>query len=70
MQTRIEHKMNANAAISQQQHDAIRKDIVADMESVEKRVTSLEQWKWYVIGGAAVIGYLLAHLADLVKYLK
>lgn len=70
MQTRIEHKMNANAAISQQQHESIRKDIVADMESVEKRVTSLEQWKWYVIGGAAVIGYLLAHLSDLVKFLK
>jgi chromosome segregation ATPase len=70
MQTRIEHKMNANAAISQQQHETIRKDVVEDMEKMDKRIGSLEQWKWYVIGGAAVIGYLIAHLGDIVKFLK
>ena len=70
MQTRIEHKMNANAAISQQQHETIRKDVVEDMEKMDKRIGSLEQWKWYVIGGAAVIGYLIAHIGDIVKFLK
>jgi chromosome segregation ATPase len=70
MQTRIEHKMNANAAISQQQHETIRKDVVEDMEKMDKRIGSLEQWKWYVIGGAAVIGYLIAHLGDIVRFLK
>ena len=70
MQTRIEHKMNANAQISQNQHEEIRKDVVEDLEKMEKRVTSLEQWKWYVIGGAAALGYLIAHLADLQHLLK
>jgi chromosome segregation ATPase len=70
MQTRIEHKMNANAAISPQQHETIRKDVVEDMEKMDKRIGSLEQWKWYVIGGAAVIGYLIAHIGDIVKFLK
>ncbi len=70
MQTRIEHKMNANAAISQQQHETIRKDVVEDMEKMDKRIGSLEQWKWYFIGGAAVIGYLIAHLGDIVRFLK
>jgi chromosome segregation ATPase len=70
MQTRIEHKMNANAAISQQQHEVIRKDVVEDMEKMDKRIGSLEQWKWYVIGGSAVIGYMIAHLGDIVKFLK
>ena len=52
MQTRIEHKMNANAQISQNQHEEIRKDVVQDLEKMNSRVSALEQWKWYVIGGA------------------
>jgi chromosome segregation ATPase len=70
MQTRIEHKMNANAQISQDQHAEIRKDVVEDIEKMEKRVTSLEQWKWYVIGGSAALGFILGHLSEIAKYLK
>jgi chromosome segregation ATPase len=70
MQTRIEHRMNANAKISQDQHEVIRKDVVEDLEKMEKRVTSLEQWKWYVIGGAASLGFILGHISEIAKYLK
>lgn len=70
MQTRIEHKMNANAQISQDQHAEIRKDVVEDLEKMNHRVSALEQWKWYVIGGAATVGYILGHINEIVKYLK
>jgi len=70
MQTRIEHKMNANAQISQDQHAEIRKDVVEDLEKMEKRVDSLEQWKWYVIGGAAAFGFVIGHLSEIAKFLK
>jgi small-conductance mechanosensitive channel len=70
MQTRIEHKMQANAQISQDQHAEIRKDVVEDLEKMNHRVSALEQWKWYVIGGAAVSGFIIGHLAEIVKYLK
>ena len=70
MQTRIEHKMQANAQISQDQHAEIKKDVVQDLEKMNARVSALEQWKWYVIGGAAVLGFILGHLNELVKYLK
>jgi predicted nucleic acid-binding Zn-ribbon protein len=70
MQTRIEHKMNANAQISQDQHAEIRKDVVEDLEKMEKRVGSLEQWKWYVIGGAAAFGFVIGHLSEIAKFLK
>ena len=69
-QTRIEHKMQANAQISQDQHAEIKKDVVQDLEKMNARVSALEQWKWYVIGGAAVLGFILGHLNELVKYLK
>jgi DNA repair exonuclease SbcCD ATPase subunit len=70
MQTRIEHKMNANAQISQDQHAEIRKDVIDDMEKMEKRVGALEQWKWYVIGGAATLGFVLGHITEIAKFLK
>jgi predicted nucleic acid-binding Zn-ribbon protein len=70
MQTRIEHKMNANAQISQDQHAEIRKDVIDDMEKMEKRVGALEQWKWYVVGGAATLGFVLGHISELAKFLK
>ena len=70
MQTRIEHKMNANAQISQDQHAEIRKDVIEDLDKMNSRVSALEQWKWYVIGGAATVGYLLGHINEIIKYLK
>jgi small-conductance mechanosensitive channel len=70
MQTRIEHKMQANAQISQDQHSEIKKDVVEDLEKMNNRVSALEQWKWYVIGGAAVAGFILGHINEIVKYIK
>ena len=70
MQTRLEHKMQANAQISQDQHAEIKKDVVQDLDKMNTRVAALEQWKWYVIGGAAVVGFILGHLPEIVKYLK
>ena len=59
MQTRLEHKMQANAQISQDQHAEIKKDVVNDLEKMNNRVSALEQWKWYVIGAAAAVGFIL-----------
>jgi small-conductance mechanosensitive channel len=70
MQTRIEHKMNANAQISQDQHAEIRKDVIEDLDRMNTRVTALEQWKWYVVGGAAAAGYIFAHIGDFIRFLK
>ena len=70
MQTRLEHKMQANAKISQDQHAEITKDVVEDLEKMNSRVSALEQWKWYVVGGAAVAGFILGHIGEIAKYLK
>jgi ElaB/YqjD/DUF883 family membrane-anchored ribosome-binding protein len=67
MQTRIEHKMNAQALTSTQQHQEIQKEIKNDIKQIDERVSSLERRKWYVIGGAAVIGFLIATVVDLTK---
>jgi phage-related tail protein len=70
MQTRIEHKMQANAQISQDQHAEIKRDVVDDLEKMNTRVAALEQWKWYVIGGAATLGFILGHISEIANFLK
>ena len=65
MQSRIEHKMNAQAETAKAQHKEIQDEIKRDISQIDSRVSSLEQWKWYVIGGAVVVGFLLATVVDL-----
>ena len=45
-----------------EQHDALMKHFV----SIEERLTNLEKWRWMVVGGAIVVGFLLSHVAALV----
>jgi len=70
MQTRIEHKMQANAQISQDQHAEIKNDVVKDLDKMNSRVAALEQWKWYVIGGAAAVGFILGHIEKIAQFIK
>lgn len=77
MQTRIEHKMAAGAVNAKQQHEDIQKAVQediqrvattldADIKEVTKRVDVLEQWRWMIVGGAIVFGYLIGNI-DLIS---
>jgi chromosome segregation ATPase len=59
MGAKIDDRMKLAAEQSTAQHNEIKKEIQNDIKQIENRLTSLEQWKWYVLGGAAVIGYHL-----------
>jgi chromosome segregation ATPase len=70
MQTRIEHKMQANAQISQDQHVSISRQVSEDIDNIKGRVSELEKWKWYVIGAAAALGFLLGNIHKIADFLK
>lgn len=72
-QTRIEHKMQASAVASKNQHEAIQKAVQEDIQKVAKtldddikevtkRVDVLERWRWMIVGGTIVIGYVVGNL--------
>jgi len=46
-----------------EQHEAMMKRI----DSIDKRIDVLERWRYMVIGGALVLGYLIAQLVQLAK---
>lgn len=66
---RIETKMNQQAAVNKEQHEIIHGQIRDELNRVSNRVTSLEHWKWYVIGAAAIIGFLISNFTNLSKIL-
>jgi len=36
------------------------------LEKISNRVEEIERWKWTVIGGAAVLGYLLSNITKFI----
>jgi len=77
-QSRIEHKLQANSLAAKEQHEEIQKAVQseikqvattldADIKEVTKRVDVLEQWRWMIVGGAIVFGYLIGHVDILSK---
>ena len=41
-----------------EQHQAMLKEL----NRIEECINAIERWRWMVIGGSVVIGYMLAHL--------
>ena len=62
-----DERMKSGAAISTQQHNTIRDEIQVDIKDMELRVTSLEKWKWYIMGAGMAIGYLLGDFLPMLK---
>lgn len=81
MEGRLEEKMNAGAAAAKQQHADIQKEIQEDIQKVAstldtdikevtKRVDVLERWRWMIVGGAIVLGYIIGNLDLIAKLAK
>ena len=49
-----------------EQHEAMMNRI----DSIDKRIDILERWRYMVIGGAIVVGYLIAQLVQLAKVMS
>ncbi len=62
MECRLEERMKAGAAASKEQHEDIQKALQIDIKEVTNRVGVLERWRWTIIGGAIVLGYIVGHL--------
>ena len=48
---KVIEKLDAQNKASTEQHKAIA-----------EKITTIEKWRWMIMGGAIVIGYVLAHL--------
>lgn len=46
---------------SKEQH----RNMMEKIEDIDKRLTAIERWRWMVVGGAVVLGYLASHFLKL-----
>ena len=67
--TMEDHARAASSELKLQRQD-IQKEFQCGIADLDDRLGILERWRWYIIGGAAAIGYLIGNLADIVKFLK
>lgn len=63
---RMETKMNDSAKAAKEQHSEIQKEIQKDVKVISDRVDVLERWRWMIVGGAVVLGYIVGHI-DLIN---
>jgi hypothetical protein len=66
MDRRLEKKMTASADAAKQQHAEIQLEIQKDVKEISERVDILEKWRWMIVGGAIVLGYIVGHI-DLIN---
>ena len=69
MDQRLEEKLNLSAKNAKEQHEQIQKEIQQDIKEIAKRVDILERWRWMIVGGAIVVGYLIGHIDFFAKFI-
>ena len=62
----IDRKIDDLAKSDEDQHNVMGKKI----DGMKDRIDMLERWKWMIVGGAIVLGYLMGHLDLFAKFLK
>ena len=67
-----ETEKSLEAKIKQSNDETSKKleEVGHELKNVDMRVGFLERWKWMVLGGATVVGYLLGHYAEIARFIK
>lgn len=66
----MEERMQKSAEAAKQQHAEIQQNLQKDINKVTDRVDVLERWRWMIVGGAIVLGYLVGNLDLIAKIIK
>lgn len=70
MDATIQARMTRSAEVATQQHKDIQEAVQADIKVVTNRVDVLERWRWMIVGGAIVLGYVVGNFDLFSKIFK
>lgn len=62
----IDNKIDQLANADKSQHD----QMIKTMNKIQERVEILEKWRFMIVGGAIVLGYLMGHLEFFKNFVK
>lgn len=70
METRIERRISEGGSITSTHHARMSTEMKEEIQKISQRISLLESWRWYVLGAAAVIGWIISKYGDLSHLLK
>jgi chromosome segregation ATPase len=65
MEDRLELKMQQGQFQATKQHEDIQKELQSDIGDLSKRLTVLENWRWWILGAAAAVGFMVAKMPNI-----
>lgn len=65
MEERLELKFQKQQMQATQQHNDIQKEIQKDIDEIVKRLTKLENWRWWMMGIGVGAGIILAKIVPM-----
>ena len=66
--TEVTNCLNKMIAVQEQKIEQQERDdkyLIEKLKTIDKRVVALEKWKWFVMGGAGLVGFILAKLSTI-----
>lgn len=70
MEARIEKRISEGSTTTSLQHERINTEMKEEIQKISDRIQVLESWRWYVLGAAAVAGWIISKYGDLTTLLK
>ena len=70
MEERIERRISEGSNTTSAQHERINSEMKEAIQKISERITLLEGWRWYVLGAAATVGWIVSKYGDLSSFLK
>ena len=67
MEDRIDLKLQQSQFNATKQHQDIQKEIQEDINRLSKRLTVLENWRWWMLGAAAALGFVVAKMPTILS---
>ena len=62
MEEKMEERMKKSAEAATRQHKEIELEVRKDVNVIADKVNVLERWRWMIVGGALVLGYMVSHI--------
>jgi len=66
----LDDKLDTTAKAATEQREEMKQDVHKEIEKIATRVDILEKWRYMIVGGAIVLGYLIGHVQFLDKIFK
>lgn len=60
----LEKRLQEHSEKSDTYHRSIKSELDGKLKTIDDRVSLLERWRWIIIGGAAVVGYIIDKLVS------